>query len=57
MDSGEWAHLSDLSRSTGCSQHPRHVWGTNAGLILSGNLVPICELEGKDPACRSMIPS
>lgn len=57
MESEEWAHWSDLSCSTGCSQHPWHVWRTNAGLVLSGNHVPICELEGKDPVCLSMIPS
>ncbi|XDA84487.1 hypothetical protein R6Z07F_014297 [Ovis aries] len=33
-----WCH-------TGCPQHPRYVWGANAGLVLSGNLVPFCELE------------
>ncbi|EAW68295.1 solute carrier family 5 (sodium/glucose cotransporter), member 12, isoform CRA_c, partial [Homo sapiens] len=30
----------------GFPQHSRHVWRTNAGLILPGNRVPFCELEG-----------
>ncbi|XP_054296808.1 sodium-coupled monocarboxylate transporter 2 isoform X3 [Pongo pygmaeus] len=30
----------------GFPQHSRHVWRTDAGLILPGNSVPFCELEG-----------
>lgn len=39
---------SGLLFPTGCSQHPRHVWGTNVRFIHSWYRVPFCELEGKD---------
>lgn len=34
--------------STGCPEHPWHVWGTDARFVHSWYRVPFCELEGKD---------
>lgn len=48
-----WSYDSDLPFSAGRNQHPRHVWGADAGFVHAGDRVSFCELEGKCPAFPS----